>query len=49
VGDEIHFEILVADEQALDAREEMEVGELGYWPVGRAFCRVASPVNVLAK
>ena len=37
-GDEIYFEIPVAVEQAPDARADVEVGELGYWPVGRAFC-----------
>jgi hypothetical protein len=37
-GDEIYFEIPVAVGQADDARAEVEVGELGYWPVGRAFC-----------
>jgi hypothetical protein len=37
-GDEIYFEIPVTLARAADAREEVEPGELGYWPVGRAFC-----------
>jgi uncharacterized protein len=37
-GDEIYFEIPVHMPQADDARELVEPGELGYWPVGRAFC-----------
>lgn len=37
-GDEIYFEIPVRVAQATDAREVVEAGELGYWPVGHAFC-----------
>jgi len=37
-GDEIYFEIPVKLEEALDARQEMAVGELAYWPAGAAFC-----------
>ena len=32
--------------QAPDARTEVEVGELGYWPVGRAFCIFFGPTPV---
>jgi len=42
-GDEIYFEIPVRVEQAPDARADVEVGELGYWPVGRAFCIFFGP------
>ena len=42
-GDEIYFEIPVSAEQAPDARAEVQVGELGYWPVGRAFCIFYGP------
>jgi hypothetical protein len=37
-GDEIYFRIPVAAESADDARAEMTVGELAYWPPGSAFC-----------
>jgi hypothetical protein len=37
-GDEIYFRIPVQAEEAGDARADVEVGELGYWPVGEAFC-----------
>jgi hypothetical protein len=37
-GDEIYFDIPVQLAQAADARDVVEPGELGYWPVGHAFC-----------
>lgn len=37
-GDEIYFEIPVYAAKSPDARAEVTVGELGYWPVGHAFC-----------
>jgi len=37
-GDEIYFSIPVIIDEAEDARQEMQVGELAYWPVGTAFC-----------
>jgi len=45
-GDEIYFEIPVSSAQAPDARAEVQVGELGYWPVGRAFCIFYGPTPV---
>ena len=42
-GDEIYFEIPFRADQESDARAEVEVGELGYWPVGRAFCIFFGP------
>jgi hypothetical protein len=45
-GDEIYFEIPIRAEQDADARAEMEVGELGYWPVGHAFCIFFGPTPV---
>ena len=45
-GDEIYFEIPVKVDQADDARAEVEVGELGYWPVGHAFCIFFGPTPV---
>jgi hypothetical protein len=47
-GDEIYFEIPVRTQQASDARADVEVGELGYWPVGRAFCIFFGPTPVSA-
>lgn len=37
-GQEIYFGISVEAQLAEDAREDVAVGELGYWPPGRAFC-----------
>ena len=45
-GDEIYFEIPVNMPQEPDAREQVEIGELGYWPVGRSFCIFFGPTPV---
>jgi len=45
-GDEIYFNIPVHIDEVEDARQEMEVGELGYWPVGTAFCIFFGPTPV---
>jgi hypothetical protein len=37
-GEEIYFEIPVSAALARDAAELVSVGDLGYWPPGRAFC-----------
>jgi len=37
-GQEVYFTIPVSCGPAEDAREDVAVGELGYWPVGKAFC-----------
>ena len=37
-GDEIYFTIPVNAELDDTAREEVEMGDLGYWPSGNAFC-----------
>jgi len=37
-GDEIYFSIPVHEDEADDARADVAVGELGYWPPGNAFC-----------
>jgi len=42
-GDEIYFEIPVYLEQEPEARAEVEAGDLGYWPVGNAFCIFFGP------
>ena len=45
-GDEVYFEIPVRAGQEPDARAQVEVGELGYWPVGHAFCIFYGPTPV---
>ena len=42
-GDEIYFTIPVAMQQEPDARAEVEIGELAYWPMGKAFCIFFGP------
>jgi hypothetical protein len=42
-GDEIYFEIPVLAGASSDARAEVESGELGYWPLGHAFCIFFGP------
>jgi len=37
-GEEIYFDIALECDQADNARVDMDVGELGYWPPGRAVC-----------
>ena len=37
-GDELYFDIGVAAAPEPDAKADVEVGELGYWPPGNAFC-----------
>ena len=37
-GDEIYFSIPVESDLDESAREEVEIGDLGYWPTGKAFC-----------
>ena len=45
-GDEIYFTIPVAVQQEHDARAEVEIGELAYWPMGKAFCIFFGPTPV---
>ena len=42
-GDEIYFQIPVQVEEASDAKELVEMGDLGYWPHGNAFCIFFGP------
>lgn len=37
-GDEIYFGIPVHLDEADDAQEVVDLGDLGYWPPGHAFC-----------
>jgi len=45
-GEEIYFEIPVDMPQEPDAQEILSVGDLGYWPVGHAFCIFFGPTPV---
>lgn len=42
-GDEIYFSIPVNADLEADARAEMAVGEIAYWPPGSAFCLFWGP------
>ena len=42
-GDEVYFDIPVECGLQSDAREDVSVGELGYWPTGQAFCIFFGP------
>jgi hypothetical protein len=42
-GDEIYFTIPVETDLDETAREEVELGDLGYWPTGKAFCIFFGP------
>ena len=42
-GDEIYFEIPVAEELDETAKEVVEIGDIGYWPTGRAMCLFFGP------
>ena len=45
-GDEIYFEIPVTLQEEMDARAEVEVGTLAYWPPGSAMCIFYGPTPV---
>jgi len=45
-GDEIYFNIKVHLELEPDARANVEVGDLAYWPAGPAFCIFFGPTPV---
>jgi hypothetical protein len=42
-GEEIYFDVPVRLELEPDARETVAVGDLGYWPMGPAFCIFFGP------
>jgi hypothetical protein len=42
-GDEIYFAIPVQTGEADDAQAVVEMGDLGYWPTGKAFCIFYGP------
>lgn len=37
-GDEIYFSIPISSELDETARDKVKLGDLGYWPTGKAFC-----------
>ena len=45
-GDEIYFGIPVYIDLADDAQETVDMGNLGYWPTGNAFCIFFGPTPV---
>jgi hypothetical protein len=45
-GDEIYFTIPLHWDEAPDARQEVEIGDLGFWPAGDAFCIFFGPTPV---
>jgi uncharacterized protein len=45
-GEEIYFSIPVRTGSEPAARQDVEVGELGYWPPGNAFCIFFGPTPV---
>lgn len=45
-GEEIYFSIPVNTGGEPDARQDVEVGDLGYWPPGSAFCIFFGPTPV---
>ncbi len=42
-GDEIYFSVPVESDLDETAREEVVLGDLGYWPPGKAFCIFFGP------
>ena len=42
-GDEVYFKIPVDAELEKEAREVVHKGEVGYWPMGQAFCIFFGP------
>ena len=42
-GNEIYFSIPVSSEFDNTAREIVELGDIGYWPTGKAFCIFFGP------
>lgn len=45
-GDEIYFEIPVYLNQEEGATDVVQIGDLGYWPTGNAFCIFFGPTPV---
>ncbi|MFV0447883.1 MAG: cyclophilin-like fold protein [Vibrio sp.] len=37
-GNEVYFPIPLLIDECMDAKTEVEIGDLAYWPPGQAFC-----------
>ena len=48
-GDEIYFQVPVDQQLDSTAAELVHVGDLGYWPSGRAFCIFFGPTPISRK
>ena len=42
-GNEIYFSIPVSNESNESLRDKVELGDIGYWPSGKAFCIFFGP------
>ena len=47
-GDEIYFSIPVDADEAVDARETVDMGSIAYWPPGNALCLFWGPTPMSA-
>jgi hypothetical protein len=45
-GDEIYFTVPVEAQLDETAKEEVNTGDLGYWPTGKAFCVFFGPTPI---
>jgi uncharacterized protein len=45
-GEEIYFDIPLKNDLEADARQDVRIGDLGYWPEGPAFCIFFGPTPV---
>jgi hypothetical protein len=45
-GEEIYFDIPLKMDLQPDAREDIEIGTLAYWPMGPAFCIFFGPTPI---
>ena len=45
-GDEIYFKIPVQADLDAEAQEVVQIGDMGYWPSGSAFCIFFGPTPV---
>ena len=45
-GDEIYFTVPLKIDLELNAKQEVEIGDLGYWEYGPAFCIFFGPTPV---